>query len=375
MFQEQMQKLAHTLVHYSTQVKPGDLVFIHGKGFDTRDLAETVMAETVRAGGIPYLYYEDDRATRRLLLEGNEKTFQKLSEFLLLEMKQAQVFIGIRGSVNAFELSDVPKEKMNLYDKYISGPVHVEQRVKHTRWCVLRYPNPAMCQLAKQSTESFQRFYYDVCCLDYSVMDRAVQPLKELMNRADRIRIAAPETNLCFSIKDIPSVPCSGTMNIPDGECFTAPVRESINGTIRFNASSVHDGILYNSIKITFKDGKAVEMESGANTERLQKTLTSDEGASYVGEFALGYNPYILEPMNDILFDEKIAGSMHMAFGACYDDAPNGNKSALHWDLVQIQRPEYGGGEIYFDDVLIRKDGRFVLPELEGLNPENLKTK
>jgi aminopeptidase len=373
MFQEQREKLARTLVHYSIQVKPGDLVFIHGKGFDTRDLTEAVMAETARAGGVPYLYYEDDRATRRLLLEGNEETFKKLGEFLLLEMKQAQVYIGIRGSGNVFELSDVPKEKLDLYDKYIAGPVHIEQRVKHTRWCVLRYPNLAMCQLAKQSSESFQRFYYDVCCLDYSTMDKAVQPLKELMNRTGRVRVIAPETDLAFSIKDIPAVPCSGTMNIPDGECFTAPVRESINGTIRFNASSVHDGVLYNSIKLTFKDGKAVEMESGANTERLRKVLTADAGASYVGEFALGYNPYILEPMNDILFDEKIAGSMHMALGACYDDAPNGNKSALHWDLVQIQRPEHGGGEIYFDDVLIRKDGRFVLPELEGLNPERLK--
>lgn len=373
MFQEQREKLAHTLVHYSVQVKPGDLVFIHGKGFETRDLAETIMAEAARAGGVPYLYYEDDRATRQLLLEGNEETFKKLGEFLLLEMKQAKVYIGIRGSGNVFELSDVPKEKLNLYDQYIAGPVHVEQRVKHTRWCVMRYPNMAMCQLAKQSSESFQRFYYDVCCLDYSKMDKAVQPLKELMNRTDRVHLVAPETDLSFSIKDIPAVPCSGTMNIPDGECFTAPVRESIHGTIRFNASSVHDGILYNSIKLTFKGGQAVEMESGANTERLRGVLTADPGASYVGEFALGYNPYILEPMNDILFDEKIAGSLHMALGACYDDAPNGNKSALHWDLVQIQRPEYGGGEIYFDGVLIRKDGLFVLPELEGLNPENLK--
>lgn len=373
MFYERIQKLARTLVQYSVKVKPGEMVFIHGKGFDTRDLTEAVLVETVKAGGVPYLYMEDDRITRRLFLEGDEKTFQKLGEFLLLEMKQAQVYIGIRGSGNAFELSDVPREKMDLYDKYIGRPVHMEQRVKHTRWCVLRYPNPAMCQLAKQSTESFQRFYYDVCCLDYSKMDKAVQPLKELMNKTDRVRIVSPETDLTFSIKDIPAVPCSGEMNIPDGECFTAPVRESVNGTIRFNASSVHEGILYNYAKVSFRNGKAVEMESGANSERLRMVLTADEGSSYFGEFALGYNPYILEPMNDTLFDEKIAGSLHMALGACYDDAPNGNKSALHWDLVLIQRPEYGGGEIYFDGVLIRKDGRFVIPELEGLNPEALK--
>ncbi|MGC9326005.1 MAG: aminopeptidase, partial [Candidatus Hinthialibacter sp.] len=270
MFYERIQKLAQSLVHYSTKVQPGDLVFIHGKGFDTRDLAEAVMAEAVKAGGVPYLYYEDDRALRRLLLEGDEKTFQKLGEFLLLEMKQANVYIGIRGSDNVFELSDVPKEKLQLYDKYIVGPVHIEQRVKHTRWCVLRYPNPAMCQLAKQSSESFQKFYYDVCCLDYARMDAAAQPLKELMNRTSRVRITAPETDIEFSIQDIPAAPCSGEMNIPDGECFTAPVRDSVNGVIRFNASSVHEGVLYDYVELTFKDGKAVEMDSGKNSESLR---------------------------------------------------------------------------------------------------------
>ncbi len=374
MFHDRIQQLAQTIVHYSTKIQAGDIVFIHGKGFETRDLAEAVLAETVKTGGIPYLYYEDDRATRRLLLDGTEETFKKLGDFLLLQMKQAQVYVGIRGADNVFELADAPKEKLKLYDKYIVGPVHLEQRVKHTRWCVMRYPNAAMCQLAQTSSEAFGTFYYDVCCLDYAKMSESVQPLVELMKKTDRVRIVSPQTDLQFSINEIPVIPCSGTHNIPDGECFTAPVRESINGTIRFNAPSVHEGILYNYIQLTFKDGKAIEMDSGANTDRLRGVLTSDEGASYVGEFSFGYNPYILTPMKDTLFDEKIAGSLHLAMGQAYDDAPNGNESTLHWDLVLIQRSEYGGGEVYFDDVLIRKDGLFILPELERLNPENLKT-
>ncbi len=372
MVQEQIKQLAKTLVHYSTKVNHGDLVIIMGRGFDTFELAEAVAAETVKSGGTPYLHMEDDRAQRRLLLEGNEETFKKLGDFLLLEMKQAQVYIGIRGSSNVFELADVPKEKLELYDKYITGPVHIEERVKNTRWCVLRYPNPAMCQLAQTSSEAFQQFYYDVCCLDYAKMAKAVEPLVELMNQTDQVRITSSETELQFSIKDIPTVKCAGEHNIPDGECFTAPVKDSVNGTIRFNAPSIHEGILYNHIKLQFQDGKAVEMESGQNTERLRGVLSSDEGASFVGEFSFGFNPYILTPMKDTLFDEKISGSLHMAMGCCYDDAPNGNKSTLHWDMVLIQRPEYGGGEIYMDDVLIRKDGRFVLTELQGLNPENL---
>lgn len=373
MFFDRIHSLANTIVRYSTRVRPGDLVFIHGKGFDTMDLAEAVLSETLQAGGVPYLYFENDPATRRLLLEGGENTFKKLGEFLLLEMKQAQVYIGIRGSANVFELSDVPREKLDLYDKYITGPVHIEQRVKHTRWCVMRYPNPAMCQLAQMSSEGFQKFFYDVCCLNYARMDEAAAPLKRLMEATDRVRIVSPGTDLRFSIKNIPAIPCSGTMNIPDGECFTAPVRDSVNGTIHFNTPSLHEGLLYENIRLRFENGRVVEMDAGPNTEALRKALTTDEGASYIGEFALGYNPYILTPMKDTLFDEKIAGSLHFALGACYDDAPNGNHSTLHWDLVLIQRPEYGGGEIYFDDALIRKDGLFVLPELRCLNPENLK--
>lgn len=373
MFFDRIHTLANTIVRYSTRVQPGDLVFIHGKGFDTWDLSEAVLSETLQAGGVPYLYFENDPATRRLLLEGDENTFKKLGEFLLLEMKQAQVYIGIRGSANVFELSDVPREKLDLYDKYITGPVHIEQRVKHTRWCVMRYPNPAMGQLAQMSTEGFQKFFYDVCCLNYARMNEAAAPLKRLMEATDRVRIVSPGTDLRFSIQNIPAVPCSGTMNIPDGECFTAPVRDSVNGTIQFNTPSLHEGLLYENIRLRFENGRVVEMDAGPNTAALRKALTADEGASYIGEFALGYNPYILTPMKDTLFDEKIAGSLHFALGACYDDASNGNKSTLHWDLVLIQRPEYGGGEIYFDDILIRQDGLFVLPELRGLNPENLK--
>jgi aminopeptidase len=366
-------ELAQTIVNYSTRVQPGEIVFILAKGIDTRDLAEAVAIETIQAGGVPYIHIEEDRHLRRLLLDGNEETFKKLGAVLLTEMKQAQVFVGIRGTDNAFELADVPKSQLDLYDKYVVGPVHIEQRVKHTRWVVMRYPNAAMCQLAQTSTEGFQKFYYDVCCLDYAKMAKAVEPLAALMRDADRVRILGKETDLSFSVKGIPAKPCCGTCNIPDGECYTAPVRDSINGTILFNTPSINDGILYDYIKLTFKDGKAIEADSGAKTDRLKAVLNTDAGSSYVGEFALGFNPYILEPMKDILFDEKIGGSLHMAMGACYDEAPNGNTSTLHWDIIQIQRPEYGGGEIYFDDVLIRKDGLFVLPELQPLNPDHLK--
>lgn len=156
-------------------------------------------------------------------------------------------------------------------------------------------------------------------------------------------------------------IKCAGGCNIPDGEVYTAPVRDSINGVITYNTPSEYNGFTFENVRLTFKDGKIVDCD-GNDKERLEKVFNTDEGARYVGEFAIGVNPYITKPMNNILFDEKIAGSIHFTPGNCYEDAPNGNKSAIHWDLVLIMTPEYGGGEIWFDDVLIRKDGRFLLP-------------
>ena len=228
-----------------------------------------------------------------------------------------------------------------------------------------------MAQLSNTSLEAFEDFYFDVCNLDYSKMAEAMKSLVDLMNRTDKVQLKGPGTDLTFSIKDIPAIPCAGEMNIPDGEVFTAPVKDSIQGTITYNAPSVYQGFVYERISLTFENGKIVKATAN-DTERINKVFDTDEGARYVGEFAIGVNPYVINPMKDILFDEKIKGSIHFTPGSCYDEAPNGNNSAIHWDLVLIQTPEYGGGEIYFDDVLIRKDGRFVIPELECLNPENL---
>lgn len=267
-------------------------------------------------------------------------------------------------------ISDVPSAKLNLYSKTLR-PV-LDYRVNKTKWVVLRYPNNAMAQLANTSLEAFEDFYYDVCTLDYKKMSEAMTPLVDLMNRTDKVRVTGKNTDITFSIKDIPAIKCDGERNIPDGEVYTAPVRESMNGIISYNTPSEEQGFTYENIVFEIKDGKIINATAN-NNERINELLDTDDSARYFGEFAIGVNPYILHPMKDTLFDEKISGSIHLTPGASYEDAFNGNKSAIHWDLVFIQRPEYGGGEIWFDDVLIRKDGLFVLPELQGLNPENLK--
>ena len=266
--------------------------------------------------------------------------------------------------------SDVPSDKLNMYYRLTSPTL--DYRVNETKWVVLRYPNNSMAQLANTSLEAFEDFYFDVCTLDYSKMDHAMDALAALMERTDKVHIKGPGTDLTFSIKDIPAIKCAGECNIPDGEVYTAPVKDSMNGIISYNTPSEEQGFTYENIVFEIENGKIIKATSNDN-DRINHLLDTDEGARYFGEFAIGVNPYILEPMKDTLFDEKICGSFHLTPGASYEDAPNGNKSAVHWDLVMIQRAEYGGGEIYFDDVLIRKDGIFTLPELACLNPENLK--
>ncbi|MGI6069267.1 MAG: aminopeptidase [Blautia sp.] len=368
---ERIVKLARGLVNYSCNVQKGEKVYIHYTGRDTKDLARVLVKEVYRAGGIPFAHYTDPQVQREILMGAGKEQLELMAQRDAAEMEQMDCYIAVRGAENVSELSDVPAEKMALYETYYATPVHHEIRVPKTKWVVLRYPNAAMAQLAGTSTEAFEDFYFDVCTLDYSKMKKAMAALVEYMERTDKVRLTGPGTDLTFSIQGIGAVPCAGECNIPDGEVYTAPVRESVNGTLTYNTPSVYQGFTFENISFTFEHGKIVEAKAN-DTKRLLEVLDTDEGARYIGEFAIGVNPYVLEPMKDTLFDEKIQGSIHFTPGNCYKDAPNGNVSAIHWDLVLIQRPEYGGGDIYFDDVLIRRDGRFVVPKLECLNPEHL---
>lgn len=365
-----IKKLSKLLVEYSCRVQKGEKVLISYEGADTKPLIKQLIKDVYRVGGFPYVEIRDSSITREILLGAEEKQIAFRNEYELVQMKGMDAYIAVRGSDNSSELADVPPEKMNMYTKTLR-PV-LDYRVNNTKWVVLRYPNNAMAQLAGTSLESFSNFYFDVCTLDYAKMDKAMDPLVKIMNRTDKVHIKGPGTDLTFSIKGIPAMKCSGGRNIPDGEVYTAPVRDSMNGIISYNTPSEEQGFTFENIVFHIKDGRITEA-TGNNDARLNQLLDTDESARYFGEFALGVNPYILHPMKDTLFDEKISGSFHLTPGSAYEDAFNGNKSAIHWDLVMIQRKDYGGGEIWFDDVLIRKDGIFVLPELECLNPESLK--
>ncbi len=367
--------LAKQLLDYSIGLKSGETLYLEIKGRDTLELGKEIIRIATERGATTFWYYNDESLLRQFLKGANDGQFKRQAELHMELMTRSDAYIGLRGSDNTYDLADIDVKQIEKMNALFYKPVHLERRVKHTKWVVLRYPNNAMAQLAETSQEAFEEFYYEVCCADYARMSTAQDGLKALMDATDQVHITAPGTDLTFSIKDIPSRKCDGERNIPDGEVYTAPVRDSINGTIRYNTPSLYQGTLFNGISFTFENGRIVKATADANVEKLNKILDTDEGARYVGEFAIGLNPFILHPMKDTLFDEKIAGSFHLTPGQCYEEAPNGNQSAIHWDLVQIQRPEYGGGEIWFDGRLIRKDGVFTDEKLEkAFSKENLRS-
>lgn len=362
-------KLAKLLVEYSTQLKKGDRVLL-----DMIDVPDEFSVELMRtaraAGAIPLIEVRHTRVTREVLRDTDRVHAALVRDLEMYRMRKMQAYIAIRGSANANETSDVSGDRMALYSKTLR-PV-LNYRVNKTRWVVLRWPTPSMAQAAGMSTEAFEDFYFDVCTMDYARMARAMVPLEKRMRTADKVHIMGPGTDLTFSIKGIGAKMCKGDRNIPDGEVFSCPVKKSVNGKIQFNTPTLYSGSRFENVRLEFKEGKIIQA-SANNTRRLNEILNTDAGARYIGEFSLGFNPYIENPMCDILFDEKIAGSLHFTPGQAYEDCDNGNRSAVHWDMVLIQRPEWGGGEIWFDDELIRKDGLFVPKDLKGLNPSALK--
>ena len=362
-------QLADTLVRYSTALQPGDTVLIEAIDVP-HEFTRTLVATAAAAGARPLATLKSQEVWRALMLAGSEEQMGLIGSSEAHRMERVDAYVGVRGSANVAEWSDVPEEKMRLYNRLYWEPVHLGLRLKR-RWTVLRWPNPSMAQLAGMSTAAFEEFYFRVCNVDYARMSAAMKPLAALMERTDRVRLVAPGTDLAFSIKGIPAVPCDGRANIPDGEVFTAPVRDSVEGTIRFNTPTIYQGVAHDDVRLTFEAGRVVAAAS-TDTAHLTRVLDTDPGARYAGEFSLAFHPHITRPMRDILFDEKIAGSIHFTPGNAYGEADNGNRSGIHWDLVLRMDPASGGGEVWFDDRLIRQDGRFVLDELAGLNPEEL---
>ena len=363
-------RLAEVLTKHSTALQPGDKVLI-----DVSDVPDAMVIALIRAvrkaKALPFTQLQHSRVSREMAIGATGPQIGLSAEVEMARMKKMDAYIAIRGSYNATEMSDVPADKLKMIAATMR-PV-MNHRINKTRWVVLRWPSPSMAQQAQMSTEAFEDYYFRVCTLDYGKLRKGMEVLKALMDTTDKVHIKGPDTDLRFSIKDIGSVICGGDRNIPDGEVFTAPVKRSVECKVRFNVPTIYHGTAFEDIALEFKQGRIIGGSAGRNTSKLNAILDADAGARFIGEFSLGFNPHILHPIRDILFDEKIAGSFHFTPGQAYEVGGNGNRSQVHWDMVCIQRADYGGGEVWFDGKLIRKDGIFVPPELKSLNPERAK--
>jgi aminopeptidase len=367
-------KLAENILYNAVKLKKGEIIYLEAFNDSTKDLLSELIRVTTKIGATPFYFHNDTAFIRNSIEGASIKQIQQYTDIHKSLMEKADCYVAIRGYDDMFALADVDDKYIKLQNNIFNKQVHMQTRLPKTRWCVLRYPNTTMAAMSRMSLKSFEDFYFNSCLLDYQKMGKAMIPLKKLMDKTSDVHIKGKDTDLRFSIKGIKSIICDGKMNIPDGEVYTAPVKESINGYVQFNTDTTHNGMFFSNIKLEFKNGKIIKGSSMANNDKFQKILDIDNGSRYMGEFALGVNPYITRPILDILFDEKICGSFHMAIGNSYEDETNnGNVSSIHWDLVKIQTPEMGGGEIWFDNKLIRKDGLFVIKELETLNPQNLK--
>jgi aminopeptidase len=365
---ERLSMLAKNLLHHSLRLQKGEKFIIEGP-VTAKPLIRQLIIQAEQIGALPFVIIHDEEISRWLLQGANEEQMKTDIEWMMRAYKDVTASISIQTAENDAEFAAIPAEKMQMKSR-LRKP-WIDMVVNEQKWVLLNWPAKAQAQKARMPFDEFSDFVIDTSCVDYGALGKRMQPLGELMRRTDRVRITGPGTDLTFSIKDIPLRICAGEHNIPDGEIYTAPVRDSVEGFLTYNTPCPYHGTVYENVRLEFSKGRITKASANANIDKLNAIFDTDEGARYIGEFAMGVNPRITRAFGNILFDEKIAGSFHFTPGAAYEkEADNGNRSAIHWDMVCIQTPEYGGGEIRFDDTLIRKDGRFILPELEELNPE-----
>lgn len=363
---EELKKLSKTIVNYSIKVKENDRVLIVYRNSECKDFIKYLINDIFDNKGIPSVKLIDYELNTLITEKANSKVIDSMVKIKEFEVDNYDAFVQICYNENEYEGKNINHKILKeLGDK---SKKLDDIRINERRWVLLNYPSVLDAYKAGMKTDEYFKYAVDVMNVDYASMAKKVKPLKELMEKTDKVRIVGPNTDITFSIKGLPAIPCCGTCNIPDGEIYTAPVKNSVNGYITYNTPSPYQGNIYENVHLEFENGKIVNCSAKENTDGLIKIFDTDEGSRYVGEFSFGLNPLILNPIGDILYDEKIKGSIHFTPGTCYKDCDNGNVSSVHWDLVLIQRKEFGGGEIYFDDVLIRKDGNFVLEQLKDLN-------
>lgn len=362
MYNKKDKELAEKILKFSCELKKHQNVLLQLVGLNGIGLLRALVETAREMEANPFVQIEDSEIQRMLVETGDEAFWYNQAKVDQLPLiKQMDAFVGVRASLNIYEQAAASKAANKAYSEESATPVHFEERVKNTNWVVLRYPSEAFAMNAKMPTHEFSDFYYKACLLDYSELAEAMKPLEKRLRKTNIIQLKGEGTDIELSVKGQNWIPCYGKRNIPDGELFSSPVLDSVNGHITY-APSVYQGKPFEFVKLEVKDGKVVDFDS-SNNQQLVEIIDTDEGARRFGEFSFGLNPIIKEPMYDILFDEKIYGSNHLTLGNDYEEAPNGNESGIHWDLVCI------GADVYLDGEKIREGRQFVKDDLLALNP------
>ena len=360
--------LADIIINHSLETKKDEKIILYYETKEADNLVKEIIKKANEKEASVYLRYTDPKLDKLLKENLRESVFDVYKNEIKFDVANFDSFIAIRCNVNDYEYKNVNDNMLGKLNKLKSR--YNDIKINNRKWVLLNYPSDVEAYKAKMTYDDYKNFSYSAMCEDYDKMQNDIRPLKLLMETTDKVRLTGVDTDITFSIKDMPIIPCCGEKNIPDGEIYCAPVKKSVNGYIKYNTPSPYRGEVFHGVKLTFKDGKIIDAtcDEKEKQDKLNEIFNTDAGARYVGEFSIGLNPKIKHPIGNILFDEKIIGSIHFTPGMAYKDSYNGNSSSIHWDMVLIQRKDYGGGDIYFDDVLIRKDGKFVISDLLHLN-------
>lgn len=341
-----IEELAKIIVNYSTRVKAGDRVRIVCEGLEGLPLVKELHKQCLlkKARHVEYELREP-AITKDFLFIADDRQLSYIPSEYLTIIQKTDVYIWIGAPSNTRELASIDGRKSALYRKALT-PLR-EERLKNTRWCALLYPTIGLAQDANMSLDELTAFFFRACLRDWEKEKAKIKPLKKRLDSCKLVKITGEGTELTFTFSDRKSVVCAGEVNLPDGELFTAPDRESVEGTILFNMPADYQGKRFHDVQLHFKKGKVIKATSRNDVDELMKILDTDKGSRYLGEFAIGLNRQINRQFFNPLFDEKIFGTIHVAIGHCYPQADNGNKSAIHWDLVYSLR---NGAKLFFDD-------------------------
>lgn len=350
------EQLGDLLVNYSMAVKPGENVMIAFGELESYPLVHAIYRASIKAGAYPQVQYLSEELNRLVLKHGNVEQIGWVPEVEAYGMEWADVYFGLRGAHNLDVFWDVPAGKLSLLRKAMG--VISTMRWQKTRWCILRLPNASLAHQAAVDEETITDMFFNACFLDWLAVSQQWKLWAKILSQGDWIRLVGKGTDLTFSTRDRIWEAADGHMNMPDGEIATSPVETTIHGRIYFEFPGVLGGRLMHDIHLEWDHGKLVQASSSTNQDFLQSIIQTDPGASLIGEFAIGTNPEITHFCKDILIDEKIGGTIHIALGRAYPQVGGTNQSAIHWDIIKDTRSE---GEIYLDDRLVFKNGKMLI--------------